>query len=318
MFKQFFDFEKPVAELEEKIVSLESHNEDGSNTEKIEGLKAKRDKELRAIYDDLSPWQITQVARHKDRPYLLDYVERICDDFVELHGDRKFMDDPAIVGGFCSIDDEPIMLIGQQKGHTTKERVYRNYGMPNPEGYRKAIRLMEMAERFNVPIVTFIDTPGAFPGIGAEERGQSEAIANNLMVMSGLKVPTLSIVIGEGGSGGALAIGVTDRILMMQYSTYSVISPEGCAAILWKDGSKADLAAKALKISAAELTKLGIVDDVVEEPPGGAHRDMDKSAENLKTAIIKHVRQLKALPSDTLLEGRYQKFRKIGVFSEEA
>lgn len=317
MFKQFFDFEKPLAELEEKIVSLEANNDDGSNTEKIESLKEKRDNELRAIYNDLSPWQITQVARHKDRPYLLDYVERICDDFTELHGDRKFMDDPAIVGGFCSIDGETVMLIGQQKGHTTKERVYRNYGMPNPEGYRKAIRLMEMAERFNIPIVTFIDTPGAFPGIGAEERGQSEAIAHNLMVMSGLKVPTLSIVIGEGGSGGALAIGVTDRILMMQYSTYSVISPEGCAAILWKDGTKADLAAKALKICASELTELGIVDDVVEEPPGGAHRDMDKTAENLKSAIVKHVRQLKALPSDTLLEGRYQKFRKIGVFSEE-
>ncbi|MCK4846994.1 MAG: acetyl-CoA carboxylase carboxyltransferase subunit alpha, partial [Deltaproteobacteria bacterium] len=240
------------------------------------------------------------------------------EDFVELHGDRLYGDDPAIVGGLATLDGTPVVVIGQQKGRTTKERVYRNYGMPHPEGYRKALRLMEMAERFNRPVVTLIDTPGAAPDIEAEERGQSEAIARNLLVMSRLKVPIVSVVIGEGGSGGALAIGVADRVMLFEFSTYSVISPEGCAAILWKDGAKADTAAKALKIGAKDLLGLGIVDSIIDEPLGGAHRDAKAASENLKTAIVKSLDELKDLSVDQLLQGRYDKFRSIGVFKEES
>ena len=317
--QQFLEFEKPVVELEKKIeelrqIALEKRVD---NSLEIERLSQNAMRLQQEIFSNLTPWQITQLARHPLRPYTLDYIPRLFNDFIELHGDRNFRDDPAIVGGLAMLENEPVIVIGHQKGRTTKEKVFRNFGMPNPEGYRKAIRLMSMAERLRKPIITFIDTPGAFPGIGAEERGQAEAIAKNLMVMSRLKVPIIVVVIGEGGSGGALAIGVGDRVLMLQYSTYSVISPEGCAAILWKDGSKADIAARALKITAKDLYKFGIIDEIVKEPLGGAHQNIDVMATTLKEALVRSLHELKKISPDELVDKRYKKYREIGKFYEE-
>ena len=317
--QQFLEFEKPVVELEKKIeelrqIALEKRVD---NSLEIERLSQNAMRLQQEIFSNLTPWQITQLARHPLRPYTLDYIPRLFNDFIELHGDRNFRDDPAIVGGLAMLENEPVIVIGHQKGRTTKEKVFRNFGMPNPEGYRKAIRLMSMAERLKKPIITFIDTPGAFPGIGAEERGQAEAIAKNLMVMSRLKVPIIVVVIGEGGSGGALAIGVGDRVLMLEYSTYSVISPEGCAAILWKDGSKADIAARALKITAKDLYKFGIIDEIVKEPLGGAHQNIDVMATTLKEALVRSLHELKKISPDELVDKRYKKYREIGKFYEE-
>ena len=317
--QQFLEFEKPVVELEKKIeelrqIALEKRVD---NSLEIERLSKNALQLQEEIFSNLTPWQITQLARHPLRPYNLDYMPRLFNDFIELHGDRNFRDDPAIVGGLAMLENEPVIVIGHQKGRTTKEKVFRNFGMPNPEGYRKAIRLMSMAERLKKPIITFIDTPGAFPGIGAEERGQAEAIAKNLMVMSRLKVPIIVVVIGEGGSGGALAIGVGDRVLMLEYSTYSVISPEGCAAILWKDGSKADIAARALKITAKDLYKFGIIDEIVKEPLGGAHQNIDVMATTLKEALVRSLHELKKVSPDELVDKRYKKYREIGKFYEE-
>ena len=316
--QQFLEFEKPVVELEKKIEELRATASETKidNSDEIEKLSKDMIRLQEEIFSNLTPWQITQLARHPLRPYTLDYISRIFSDFIELHGDRNFRDDPAIVGGLAMLEGEPVMVIGHQKGRTTKEKVYRNFGMPNPEGYRKAVRLMSMAERLKKPIITFIDTPGAFPGIGAEERGQAEAIAKNLMVMSRLKVPIIVVVIGEGGSGGALAIGVGDRVMMLEYATYSVISPEGCAAILWKDGSKADIAAKALKITAKDLYSLVVIDEIVKEPPGSAHRNPDSMAITMKEALVKSLQELKKLSPDELVDMRYKKYRKIGKFHE--
>lgn len=318
VYRHWLEFEKPVEEIEKKIEELKTFKtEGGSKTaEEMAKLEKKAKNLLKEIYTKLTPSQVTQVARHPDRPYTLDYIQNLFEDFIELHGDRCFKDDPAIISGMARLEGEPVVVIGQQKGRNTKDKVYRNFGMPNPEGYRKALRVMELAERFNLPVFTFIDTPGAFPGVGAEERGQSEAIAANLMAMSALKVPIITTVIGEGGSGGALAIGVADRVLMLEFSTYSVISPEGCAAILWKDGTKADLAAKALKIDAAELLKLGVIDKIVKEPIGGAHRDPQTAYKNLKTVLISLLKELNLLTKKELVENRYKKFRAMGVFSE--
>jgi len=309
------DFDKPIEEIERKINELREATDEADHTEEIEKLEQRAAKLTADIYSNLTPWQVTLVARHPQRPYTLDHIEAVTTDFVELHGDRLFKDDPAIVGGLGRIGERSVVIIGQQKGRNTKQRFYRNYGMPHPEGYRKALRLMHMAERFNKPIVTFIDTPGAAPDIEAEERGQSEAIARNLLEMSRLRVPIVTVVIGEGGSGGALAIGVADKVMMFEFSTYSVISPEGCAAILWKDGTKADIAAKALKINAEELVRFGVVDSIIKEPLGGAHRDPQESSKNLKEAIITSLDELTSTDIDKLLTARYDKFRKIGEFT---
>ncbi|MBI5328437.1 MAG: acetyl-CoA carboxylase carboxyltransferase subunit alpha [Deltaproteobacteria bacterium] len=322
--QQFLEFEKPVVELEKKIEELkqtalgEKADSAGhiSCLSEIERLSAEAKKLQEDIFSNLTPWQIMQLARHPLRPYTLDYTQRVFTDFIELHGDRNFRDDPAIVGGLAMLENEPVMVIGHQKGRTAKEKVFRNFGMPNPEGYRKAIRLMSMAERLKKPIITFIDTPGAFPGIGAEERGQAEAIAKNIMVMSRLKVPIIVAVIGEGGSGGALAIGVGDRVLMLEYSTYSVISPEGCAAILWKDGSKADVAARALKMTAKDLYRLEISDEIIKEPLGGAHQDIETMAKTLKEALVRLLQDLRKFSQDELLDMRYKKYREMGKFYE--
>lgn len=312
------EFEKEIIELEEKITELKKFAEEQELdlSDKVEKLQNLRDEKLKNIYKNLSTWERIFVARHPERPYTLDYIEHITTDFVELHGDRVFGDDPAIVGGLCKIDGKKVMIIGQQKGRTTEDKIYRNFGMANPEGYRKALRLFKMAERFNIPIVCFIDTPGAYPGMEAEERGQGEAIARNLMVMSGIKVPIVSIVIGEGGSGGALGLGVSDKIFMLENAIYSVISPEGCAAILYKDASKAPEAAENLKITAQSLHKLGIIDGIIEEPLGGAHRDYKCAAVNLKNVILSSFSQLEKLSVEQLLENRYNKFRQIGSFIE--
>jgi acetyl-CoA carboxylase carboxyl transferase subunit alpha len=318
MYRHWLEFEKPVEEIEKKIEELKTFEATGNlkSSDEMSKLEKKAKGLLKEIYGKLTPQQITQVARHPDRPYTLDYLTGAFDDFIELHGDRCFKDDAAIVGGLARLDGEACVVLGQQKGRNTKEKVHRNFGMPHPEGYRKALRLFEMADRFNLPVFTFIDTPGAYPGIGAEERGQSEAIATNLMVMSRLRVPIIATVIGEGGSGGALAIGVADRVIMMEFSTYSVISPEGCAAILWKDGGKADLAAKALKIDAGELVKLGVVDKTVKEPIGGAHRDPQAAIKSLKATLSAQLKELSAIDPGTLVEARYRKFRAMGFFSE--
>ncbi|MBI5886805.1 MAG: acetyl-CoA carboxylase carboxyltransferase subunit alpha [Deltaproteobacteria bacterium] len=316
--RHWLEFEKPVEEAEKRLAELLSYNTEGQERSAAE--IAKLDKKVRHalkdLYSKLTPSQVTQVARHQDRPYTLDYIQNVFTEFVELHGDRAFKDDPAIVCGLAKLGETAVVVMGQQKGRNTKEKVHRNFGMPHPEGYRKALRMMELAERFGRPIFTFIDTPGAYPGIGAEERGQAEAIAANLMRMSTLRVPVIATVIGEGGSGGALAIGVADRVLMMEFSTYSVISPEGCAAILWKDASKADLAAKALKIDAAELLKLGVIDRIVKEPVGGAHREPETAYKNLKTVFIDTLAELRELTPEDLVGLRYEKFRAMGVFAE--
>jgi len=316
----FLDFEQPIAELEAKIEELRhvTSESEVNIQEEISRLQAKSRQLTTSIFASLTPWQITQLARHPRRPYTLDYVAAICTEFSELHGDRMFADDQAIVGGLGRIDGRPVMLIGHQKGRDTKERVRRNYGMPKPEGYRKALRLMRLAERFGLPLVTLIDTQGAYPGVGAEERGQSEAIARNLFEMSVLSVPIVTVVTGEGGSGGALAIGVCDRLLMLQYSTYSVISPEGCASILWKSQDKKEAAAEALNLTADRLSKLELVDEVIEEPLGGAHRDPVAMSASLKAALLKHLEALESIPRDELRAARARRIASFGVFSESA
>jgi len=315
----FLDFEQPIAELEAKIEELRYVGSDNeiNIVEEISRLQGKSRELTESIFTSLKATQVSQLSRHPQRPYLLDYIERIFTDFEELHGDRAFADDYAIVGGIARLDNTPVMIIGQQKGRDTAEKVKRNFGMPRPEGYRKALRLMKMAEQFNLPLLTFIDTPGAYPGIGAEERNQSEAIARNLLEMSELKTPIICTVIGEGGSGGALAIGVGDRTLMMQYSTYSVISPEGCATILWKSADKANEAAEAMGLTAQRLKELDLIDGIVEEPLGGAHRDHDVVAQNLKTTLVEQLAYLKTIPLDKLLEDRYQHLMAIGNFEEQ-
>jgi acetyl-CoA carboxylase carboxyl transferase subunit alpha len=314
----FLDFEQPIAELEAKIEELRHVTSDSEVNiqDEIGRLQAKSRQMTTSIFANLSPWQITQLARHPQRPYTLDYANSICSEFHELHGDRMFSDDLAIVGGLARIEDRPVMLIGHQKGRDTKERVRRNYGMPKPEGYRKALRLMRLAERFALPLVTFIDTQGAYPAVGAEERGQSEAIARNLYEMSVMRIPIISVVTGEGGSGGAIAIGVGDRLLMLQYSVYSVISPEGCASILWKSADKKEAAADAMGLTAQRLSQLGLVDEVIEEPLGGAHRDHAAMAERLKSAILRHLASLEKIPPEELQAQRQAKIASFGIFSE--
>ena len=315
---KFLDFEQPIAELEAKIEELRFVGDDSeiNINEEVARLRNKSETLTRSIFAKLTAWQIAQVARHPMRPYTLDYLEEISPDFQELHGDRMFADDPAIVGGIGRIDGRPVMLIGHQKGRDTKERVRRNYGMPKPEGYRKAQRLMRLAEKFRLPVVTFIDTPGAYPGVGAEERGQSEAIAYSLYLMAGLKTPIVSVVIGEGGSGGALAIGVSDRLLMMQYGIYSVISPEGCASILWKSAEKAEDAAEAMRITADSLSEFGLVDEVLPEPLGGAHRNPKEAAEVIRNAILKSLDELDQLSPEQLLDRRQARLASFGQFKE--
>jgi acetyl-CoA carboxylase carboxyl transferase subunit alpha len=315
--REYLDFEKPIAELEEKLEKLAvAANGRGGRQEDLQKLRARLHQLQAEIYAGLSPWQRTQVARHLQRPSTLDYIGRLCDSFVELHGDRAFADDHAIVGGLGRFNGRPVVVVGHQKGKTLKERMFRNFGMPNPEGYRKALRLMRLAEKFGKPLLTFIDTPGAYPGIGAEERGQAEAIGRNLLVMGSLRVPIVTVVIGEGGSGGALAIGVADRLLMLQHAVYSVISPEGCAAILWDDQTKAADAAEALKMTADDLQKFGIADQVIPEPLGGAHRDPALACDTVKKAIEAHLSELLELSTEDLLKRRYDKYRRMGVRAE--
>jgi acetyl-CoA carboxylase carboxyl transferase subunit alpha len=315
---KFLEFEQPIAELEARIDALKFVGNDSelNISEEIARLKNKSETLTRSIFSNLSAWQIAQLARHPQRPYTLDYVEKVFTDFQELHGDRMYADDHSLVGGLARLEGEPVVLIGHQKGRDTKERVWRNYGMARPEGYRKALRLMNLAQKFGIPLVTLIDTAGAYPGIGAEERGQSEAIARNLFTMSSLRVPIVSIVVGEGGSGGALAIGVADRVLMLQYSIYSVISPEGCASILWKSAENAELAAEAMGITAERLFRLKLVDEVIPEPLGGAHRDPAATAEALKASLIGTLAQLTKLPTDALLAQRRRRLAEYGVFKE--
>ena len=314
MNPNFLDFEQPIAELEAKIDGLKAlgGNSNLNLTEEVRRLEQKSLALTEELFSRLTPWQVAQMARHPQRPYTLDYINHIFTDFDELHGDRVFADDEAIVGGPARLQGEPVMVIGHQKGRDIKEKVRRNFGMPNPEGYRKALRLMEMAERFKLPIFTFIDTPGAYPGIEAEERGQSEAIARNLAVMSRLNTPIVATVIGEGGSGGALAIGVGDSLLMLQYSTYSVISPEGCASILWKTSDRAADAAEAMGLTAQRLHELGFVDDIIQEPLGGAHRDVSLMADNLRKGLIKQLKKLRSLDNATLRTRRYERLMSYG------
>jgi acetyl-CoA carboxylase carboxyl transferase subunit alpha len=311
------DFERPVVELERKIAELRRIASASSDFDReIRALEARVVDLQREIFADLTPWQTVLLSRHPGRPYTADYLSRLVTDFIELHGDRRFGDDPAILGGLGWFDGIPVLCLGHQKGRTTRENVLRNFGMPKPEGYRKALRLMETAARFGRPILCFIDTTGAYPGLDAEERGQAEAIAKNLEVMSALPVPIVAAVIGEGGSGGALALGVADRILMLEYSVYSVISPEGCASILWRDDDRKADAAAAMKMTARDLQRLGVVDEVVREAPGGAHRDFDVTARNLAASLRRHLAELWALPPQRLLEMRYDKYRAMGAFVE--
>jgi len=315
---KFLEFEEPIAELEAKIDELRYVGDDSeiNISEEITRFKSKSASLTASIFGKLNAWQIAQVARHPMRPYTADYIAAIAPDFQELHGDRMYADDPAIIGGIGRLDGRAVMFIGHQKGRDTKERVRRNYGMPKPEGYRKAQRLMKMAQKFSLPIVTFIDTPGAYPGLGAEERGQSEAIAHSLFLMAKLRTPIISVVIGEGGSGGALAIGVGDRLLMLQYSVYSVISPEGCASILWKSADKAEDAAEAMQITASSLNDFGLVDEVLAEPLGAAHRDPAATAEVIRNALIKHLADLDQLDTEQLLESRQQRLSGFGQYKE--
>ena len=315
----YLDFEQGIAELEKRIDALQvSHDEHDALdiSKELDQLQAKNTKLLAETYQNLSAWQISQVARHPQRPYTLDYIEHLFTDFEELHGDRAYADDPAIVGGIGRLDDIPVMVIGHQKGRDVRERQYRNFGMPRPEGYRKALRLFRLAEKFMLPIITLIDTPGAYPGIGAEERGQSEAIAKNLYVMSELKTPIIGVIIGEGGSGGALALGVVDQLIMLQYSTYSVISPEGCASILWKSASKAPEAAETLAITANRLKVLGLVDQIITEPLGGAHRDPKAAMESVHRALKDNLAALQKKSTDKLLANRYERLMSYGKFKE--
>lgn len=315
----YLEFEKSIESLEARIISLKKANDEHPSldiTRELKQLEGKSDKSLHKIYDNLTAWQISQVARHPQRPYTLDYISNLFTDFYELHGDRAYADDHAIVGGLATFEAQSVMVIGHQKGRDVKERQYRNFGMPRPEGYRKALRLFKLAEKFSIPIITLIDTPGAYPGIGAEERGQSEAIARNLYVMSELKTPIIGIVIGEGGSGGALALGVVDSLLMLQYSTYSVISPEGCASILWKKTEMSEVAAETLGITADILKKLTLADQIIQEPLGGAHRDIKLTMSNVKYALKKELSKFKKEPIDSLLKNRYQRLMNFGHTSE--
>lgn len=312
------DFERPLAELERSIGELRGLAEAGGAdvSARIRELEDQAEKLRVQLYGNLTTWQKVQLSRHPDRPYFLDHLELLFDDLLELHGDRVFADDPAIVAGFARLDGKTVAVIGQQKGRTTKEKVLRNFGMPHPEGYRKAMRVMKIAERFKRPVLTFIDTPGAYPGIGAEERGQSEAIGLSLLVMSQLTVPTIATVIGEGGSGGALALGVADRVLMMEFATYSVITPEGCASILWHDGSRAPDASEQLKLTSSDAHRLGIVDEIISEPGGGAHRRREAAAESLGKALRRHLADVSALDPKARVDQRYAKFRRIGRYTE--
>ena len=313
MSQEYLDFELPIAELEAKIEALRSASDDKIDLhDEIKRLQKKSDELTKKTFANLDAWQVSRMARHPNRPYTLDYIEHIFTDFQELAGDRAFADDKAIVGGLARLDGRSVMVIGHQKGRTVKDKVARNFGMPAPEGYRKALRLMQMAERFNLPIITFIDTPGAYPGIGAEERGQSEAIARNLREMSTLKVPVICTVIGEGGSGGALAIGVGDKVNMLQYSTYSVISPEGCASILWKSAEKASTAAEVMGLTATRLKELGLIDNIVPEPLGGAHRNYHEMVRNLKQCLVEELNELDTFDKDGLLERRYERLMSYG------
>lgn len=310
----FLEFEQPIAELEAKIEELRYLGDDNkiNVSEEISRLQKSSRELTQSIFAELTPWQIAQVARHPQRPYTMDYIDRIFTDFHELHGDRSYADDQAIIAGLARLDSMAVAVIGQQKGRDIKERIHRNYGMPKPEGYRKALRIMQLAEKFKIPVLTFIDTPGAYPGIGAEERGQSEAIARNLMVMAGLKTPVIATVIGEGGSGGALAIGVADRLVMLQYSTYSVITPEGCASILWKSADKAEEAAAAMGITSDRLQELGLVDELITEPLGGAHRDYEATAASIKQSLLTQLAALRAINTEELVASRQNKYREIG------
>jgi acetyl-CoA carboxylase carboxyl transferase subunit alpha len=314
----FLEFEQPIAELEAKIEELRyvGNDKEININEEITRLQKRSQELTESIFSSLSAWQISQVARHPQRPYTKDYIDRIFTGFNELHGDRNFSDDPAIICGIARLENQPVAVVGHQKGRDTKERIYRNYGMPKPEGYRKALRIMSLAERFKLPLLTFIDTPGAYPGIGAEERGQSEAIAKNLLVMSELKIPIISTVIGEGGSGGALAIGLCDRLLMLEYSTYSVISPEGCASILWKSADKAEEAAEVMGITSARLKELELVDVIIKEPLGGAHRDHGEISENIKSALVYELNALSELSFEEIVNIRKDKMRRYGRFKE--
>jgi len=313
----FLEFEQPIAELEAKIEELRRVGADNTIDiqDEITHLQGKSQSLTESIFGNLKPWQIAQMARHPLRPYILDYIPRIFTDFEELHGDRAFADDHAIVGGVARLEGKSVMVIGHQKGRDTKDKIYRNFGMPRPEGYRKALRLMEMAERFKMPLLTFIDTPGAYPGVGAEERGQSEAIARNLKVMAALTIPIVCTVVGEGGSGGALAIGVGDKVMMLEYSTYSVISPEGCASILWKSADKAPLAAEAMGITSTRLKELGLIDEIVPEPLGGAHRNLDTTAANLKESFVRSLDELQSMSIEELLTRRYDRLMSYGEFN---
>jgi acetyl-CoA carboxylase carboxyl transferase subunit alpha len=314
----FLEFEQPIAELEAKIDELRYIGDDAdvNINEEVSKLEAKSRALTQSIFSNLTAWQISQLARHPQRPYTMDYVGRIFTDFQELHGDRCYADDHAIIGGVARLDGIPVMIIGQQKGRDTREKLYRNFGMPLPEGYRKALRLMKMAERFHLPLLTFIDTPGAYPGIGAEERGQSEAIARNLFVMSDLRIPIICTVVGEGGSGGALAIGIGDRLMMLEYSTYSVISPEGCASILWKSADKAEDAAEALGITSRRLKELGLINRIIDEPLGGAHRDVDAMAASLRQVLLDELGHLQAIDPQELVDARYRHLMAYGVYSD--
>jgi len=316
---KFLDFEQPIAELEAKIEELRNVQFDNNIniSDALKQLEERSQALTESIFTNLSDWQISQLSRHPGRPYTLDYVEHIFTDFHELHGDRAYADDPAIICGLARLDGQPVMVIGHQKGRDTKEKIYRNFGMPRPEGYRKALRMMKMAERFKMPVICLIDTPGAYPGIDAEERGQSEAIARNLFEMARLKTPIICTIIGEGGSGGALAIGVGDRLIMLEYSTYSVISPEGCASILWKSADKSQLAAEAMGITSDRIREQGFLDEVVREPVGGGHRNFKVIALNLKETLLRHMNDLMQQPIDQLLEKRYQRIMDFGVFTEE-
>ncbi len=306
----YMEFEKPIAELEKKIEELRALGADGMSVE-IDALQGCVEAKRQEIFDNLTRWQKAQVARHINRPFTLDYIQHLFTDFNELHGDRNYGDDHAIVGGLARFDGQPVMVLGHQKGRDTKEKVFRNFGMPNPEGYRKALRLFRMAEQFGLPIITFVDTPGAYPGIGAEERGQAEAIARNLREMAELKVPIIVCITGEGGSGGALAIAVGNRVLMLEHSVYAVISPEGCAAILWSDGTKGAQAAEALKPTAQDIIELGVIDEIIHEPAGGAHRDHEATAQAMGSAIRQHLAELQEMTPEQLVEDRYQKFRAM-------
>ena len=312
----YLDFEQPIAELEDKIDALESVKDDADIAKEMDSLKLKSELLTKKIFTSLSDWQISQLARHPQRLYTLDYIENIFDEFTELHGDRTFSNDHSLIGGIAKMDDFDFMFIGQQKGRSTKEKIFHNFGMTRPEGYRKALRLMKLAEKFSLPVISFIDTPGAYPGIGAEERGQSEAIARNLFEMSTLKTPIIAVVIGEGGSGGALAIGLSDITMMFEYSIYSVISPEGCASILYKDASKANIAAESLKMTSKHLKKNKLIDKVIPEPLGGIHRDPEKSCNFLKKALIKELKSLQDVSIEELLRERHKKLLGFGRFSE--